>query len=216
MRFTLDDFAWYVIVTLRDSCIEGHLQSLRKYYPAIKVYVVDNNIGKYDISKICEKYGAEQIINDDLLPLTMNQIKHSPVLFQKHKVLCFSSDDVVVLDRGFIERSMAALNQGKEIVSFSTDADPVAYAYTENFFKDVGFNDKLLGKECTDTELVRRTRNRYAEFPSVGMFWRGDERGWHSKYVLNPHCGVFGKTEVNQQLEDLGINSGRETNRDTK
>jgi hypothetical protein len=202
--------AWYVISTLRDTCIGLHLEGLRKHYPQIPVFVINNSAGNLD--QICETYVANQIKNETILSLTVNQINVSKMLFEDYDVLCFSADDIMILDGGFIEKSVKLLDQGCEIVSFSTDQDPVAYCYTKKFFEEVGFNDKLLGKECTDTDLVRSVRNKYSSFPSVGEHWSSDSRGHFSKYVLNPHVGQFGKTEVNQQLEDVGVDSGVFTN----
>ena len=203
--YTIENVAWYCVVTLRDSCLEYHLESLRKYYPDLPVYVIDNNAGHYDIKPIAEKYKSTVLSNPTVLPLTVNQTDWSKELFKSHLVLCFSADDVHIFEGGFIEKSLDLLNQGAEIVSFSTERDPVAYLYTEKYFKDVGFNTNMPGKECTDTDLKQRVMQAYGNFPQVGEFWDVDANFWRSKYVGNPHQGIFGKDDVNEKLRQLNI-----------
>lgn len=210
---TIDQVAWYTVVTLRDSCLDSHLSSLRKYYPTLPVYVIDNNIGQYNISPIAEKHNATLLVNPMLRSLTENQTVWSKHLFELYPVLSFSSDDVQVLEGGFIEMALDKINSENEIVSYSTDRDPIAYMYTQKFFNDVGFNQQLLGKEDTDTDLIKRTRAHYGVLPSVGEFWRGDNDCWSSRFVMNPKVGMYGKTDVNRDLEKLGLDSGVNSNR---
>lgn len=210
---TIDQVAWYTVVTLRDSCLSSHLSSLRKYYPTLPVYVIDNNIGQFNIAPIAEQYNATVLVNTTLRSLTENQTLWSQHLFELYPLLSFSSDDIQILEGGFVELALDKINSSKEIVSFSTDRDPVAYMYTQKFFNDVGFNQLLLGKEDTDTDLIKRTRNHYGTLDSVGEFWRCDNDSWSSRFVMNPRLGVFGKTDVNRDLEKLGLDSGVHSNK---
>lgn len=209
----MKDLAWYCVVTLRDSCLDGHLRSLRTFYPNIPVYVIDNNDERYNIKDIAQRYSATVLTHKGILPLTVNQTKYSEQLFEMHKLLCFSSDDIEILHGGFIELAMDRVNQGSEIVSFATDRDPVAYMYTEQFFNTVGFNQQLLGKEDTDTDLKKRCHAQYGKLDSVGEYWNNDNNSWHSRYVKNPAVGVFGKNCVNAALSAAGIDSGVYSNR---
>lgn len=205
--FTSEQVAWYNVVTLRDAALGFHLESLRKYYPDIPVYTIDNNAGHYDIRPIAEKYQANLLANQEILPLTVNQTIWSKELFKSHSVLCFSADDIQILEGGFVEKGLDLINQGAEIVSFSTEHDAVAYMYTERYFTQVGFNTDMPGKEATDQDLRNRVTKAYGHFPQVGEYWQADENFWRSRYVGNPHLNKFGKDDVNQKLRDLGINS---------
>jgi hypothetical protein len=214
MKITIDQIAWYTVVTLRRSCLDSHLSSLRKHYPQLTVYVVDNNAEQYNIDDIAEKYNAKLLKNGkELLSLTENQQRWSEQLFKDYQALCFSSDDIQILEGGFIELALERLNQGKDITSFSTDGDPVAYMYNQRFFRELGFNQQLRGKEDTDTDLIKRTRAHYGSLDYVGEYWVNDDNSWRSRYVLNPRLGLYGKTDVNEDLESLGLDSGRLTNR---
>ena len=203
--YTIEHVAWYCVVTLRDSCLEHHLESLRKYYPDIPVYTIDNNAGHYDIKPIAERYNSTVLSNSSVLPLTINQTEWSKELFKSHPVLCFSADDVHIFEGGFIEKSLELINKDAEIVSFSTDGDPVAYMYTERYFNDVGFNIGMPGKERTDVDLRERVNKAYGVFPYVGEYWQPTEDCWRSRYVGNPHVGKFGKDDVNQKLDQMNI-----------
>lgn len=200
---TLDDVAWYSVVTLRDQCLEHNLSTLRTHYPQIPAYVVDNNIGLYSIKDTAAKYGAQVLTNQELLSLTVNQTVWSKRLFEKHPLLCFSSDDVIILEGGFIERALEKINQNCHLVSFATDRDPVAYMYDQTFFNELGFNTAIPGKEHTDIDLVNRVRAQWGTMESVGEYWQMNQIGWHSRYVLNPHLGQFNKTDVNVDLRKL-------------
>lgn len=214
MTITIDQIAWYTVVTLRDSCLNSHLSSLRTYYPDLTVYVIDNNAGQYNINDIAKKHNARVLSNgENLLSLTENQSIWSEYLFNQYAALCFSSDDIQILEGGFIELALSRLNQGQTICSFATDADPVAYMYNQQFFNELGFNQSLRGKEDTDTDLIKRTRACYGVLDSVGEYWVNKENSWHSRYVLNPRLGLYGKTDVNDDLERLGLDSGRTSNR---
>jgi hypothetical protein len=202
MNYTLADVGWYSISTLRDQSLEYHLASLRKFYPDITVYSVDNNIGRYDIRPVAEKYSSKILLNDTLLSLTVNQTKWSQELFKSHRLLCFSADDVTVFEGGFIERAIELVNAGAEIVSFATEQDPIAYIYTERYFRNVGFNIDMPGKERTDEDLRNRVVGAYGHFPQVGEYWRADPDFWRSRYVGNPHIGKFGKDDVNEKLQE--------------
>lgn len=208
MTYRLEDAAWYCVVTLRDSCLAAHLATVRKFYPTIPIYVIDNNDGRYSIDAIAAAHNATVLKHQGIKPLTTNQTEYSLQLFQQHKLLCFSSDDIEVLEGGFIELAIERINQGSEIVSFSTDADPVAYMYTEQFFRELGFNTALLGKEMTDRDLIKRCQARYGKLDSVGEYWREDRANWYSRYVKNPRVGEAGKNCVNQALSEIGIESG--------
>ena len=206
--YTIENAAWYSVVTLRDSCLDCHLQGLRKYYPDIPVYTVDNNVGQYDITSIAEKYKSTVLYNTSILPLTVTQTNWSPELFKSHSVLCFGSDDVQFFEGGFIEAGLNLINQGAEIVSFATGSDAIAYMYTEKYFTDVGFNIGMPGKEHTDQDLLRRVTAAYGHFPHVGEYWNDttDSTCWRSRYVGNPHPGNYGKDDVNEKLRQLNIN----------
>lgn len=203
--YTLNDVAWYSIVTLRDSCLEYHLQGLRRYYPDLIHYTIDNNAGRYDINPIANKYQSTVLSNIEILPLTVNQTIWSKELFKKHSVLCFSADDIQILDKGFIELSLEKINQGAEIVSFSTNVDAVAFMYTKNYLDKIGFNINMPGKEMTNNDLQARVETAYKHFPQVGEYWKEYEDGWRSKYVGNPNVGKFGKDCVNTKLNKLNI-----------
>jgi hypothetical protein len=203
--YTIDNVAWYSVVTLRDSCLGHHLKSLRQYYPQLAVYTVDNNVGHYDISSIAAEYRSQVLTNEEILPLTVTQTRWSPFLFKSHKILCFSADDIQIFEGGFIERAVELVNQGAEIVSFSTDQDPVAYMYTESYFNTVGFNIDMPGKERTDQDLRQRVIQAYGHFPQVGEYWRPNEVFWRSRYVGNPHLNHYGKDDVNEKLRKMNI-----------
>jgi hypothetical protein len=202
MNYTMADAGWYSISTLRDQSLEYHLSSLRKFYPDITVYSVDNNVGKYNIRPVAEKYHSKVLTNTNLMPLTVNQDRWSRELFTAHRLLCFSADDVTVFEGGFIERAIDVINAGAEIVSFATEQDPIAYIYTQRYFRDVGFNTSMPGKERTDLDLRNRVVGAYGHFPQVGEYWRADPDFWRSRYVGNPHIGKFGKDDVNEKLEE--------------
>jgi len=202
MNYTLADVGWYSISTLRDQSLEYHLASLRKFYPDVTVYSVDNNVGKYDIQPIAEKYHSKVLTNTYLMPLTVNQDTWSRELFTAHQLLCFSADDVTVFEGGFIERAIELVNAGAEIVSFATEQDPIAYIYTQQYFNTVGFNINMPGKERTDEDLRNRVISAYGHFPQVGEYWSADPDFWRSRYVGNPHIGKFGKDDVNEKLEE--------------
>jgi hypothetical protein len=202
MTYTIDDIAWYSISTLRDSSLEYHLSSLRKFYPDITVYSVDNNVGEYNIVPIAEKYGSTILPNSTLLSLTMNQDRWSRELFKSHKLLCFSADDVTIFEGGFVERAIELVNAGADIVSFATEQDPIAYIYTQQYFDTVGFNLDMAGKERTDIDLKNRVERAYGHFPQIGEYWRADPDFWRSRYVGNPHIGKYGKDDVNEKLEE--------------
>lgn len=209
-----NEYCWYTVVTLRDSCIKEHIDRVRKYYPAIEIYVVDNCAEFYNIESFLKDYKNIKVIKNDIIyPLTFIQNIVSELLFKNYNNLFFASDDVMMLEGGFIEKSLEKIKNGAKIVSLSTDEDPIAYVYNEDFFKEVGFNLKLYGKECTDTDLIKRVKSKYSSFESIGGFWTNDQNGWRSKYCLNPHVGKHGKTEVNQQLENLNLESGRIINK---
>lgn len=203
--YTLNDVAWYSIVTLRDSCLEYHLQGLRQYYPNLVHYTIDNNAGRYNINDIADKHGSIVLTNETILPLTVNQTIWSKELFKKHPILCFSSDDIQILDGGFIELSLEKINQGNEIVSFSTNVDAVAFMYIENYLSKVGFNTHMPGKEMTNNDLQARVETAYQNFPHVGEYWKEYNDGWRSKYVGNPNVGRFGKDCVNTKLKNLNM-----------
>jgi len=207
--YTIENVAWYSIVTLRDTALENHLKELRKYYPDITVYTIDNNAGHYNIVPIAERYKSTVLTNTSILPLTINQTEWSKKLFKSHSVLCFSSDDVQIFEGGFIEKGLELINQGAEIVSFSGGEiqDPVAYMYTEKYFTDVGFNTSMPGKERTDEDLRNRVTQAYGNFPRIGEYWRNDvwEDGWRSRYVGNPHLDRCGKDDVNHKLSQMNI-----------
>ena len=210
-NYTFNDIAWYTVVTLRDSCLNNHLNSLKSYYPNLHTYIIDNNGEQFNLNPITSKYPLNTVLsnNKTIKPLTINQIEYSKILFEKHKILCFSADDILILEHGFIEKALEKINLGAHIVSFSTDLDPVAYMYTEEFFNTVGFNPNLKGKESTDRDLIKRTKQYYGKLDFIGEFWREDNNhSWYSKYVLNPAVGILGKTDVNMDLEKLGIPSG--------
>ena len=208
--YTIENVAWYSVVTLRDTALENHLQGLRKFYPDLPVYTIDNNAGHYDISPIAERYNTKVLVNETTqpLPLTITQDNWSKELFKKHKVLCFSSDDIQIFEGGFIEKSLDLINQGDEIVSFSTERDAVAYMYTERYFKDVGFEITKPGKEYTGAHFLNAmVMNAYGKFPQVGEYWRWqqDIGCWRSRYVGNPAVGILGKDCVNEKLHDMGL-----------
>jgi hypothetical protein len=205
--YTIENVGWYSIVTLRDSCLGHHLESLRKYYPNIPAYVIDNNAGNYDIRPIAEKYKTTVLSNQTVMPLTINQTNWSTELFKSHSILCFSADDITIFEGGFIEKSLDLINQGAEIVSFSTAVDAVAYMYTKKYFTDVGFNISMPGKEMTNLDLQKRVEKAYEKFPHIGEYWRNSEDHWRSRYVGNPHLNKFGKDDVNQKLDKLNIAS---------
>ena len=206
--YSIENVAWYCVVTLRDSCLEYHLQSLRKFYPDLKVYVLDNNAGPYNITPIAEKYNCAVLANTGThpLPLTVTQDSWSKELFKSHSVLCFSADDIQIFEGGFIERSLDLLNQGSDIVSFATERDAVAYMYNEKYFTNVGFNVNMPGKEATDQDLKHRVITTYGTFPHVGEYWQSDTDFWRSRYVGNPHMDKFGKDDVNKKLGQMNIN----------
>ena len=203
--YTINNVAWYSISTLRDSCLEYHLQSLRKFYPTIPVYSINNNAGHYDIRPIAEKYKSNILSNSDILPLTVNQTTWSEKLFLSHQLLCFSADDILIFEGGFIEKSIDLINNGAEIVSFATAQDPIAYMYTEKYFQNIGFNINMPGKEGTDKDLRNRVNKAYRNFPQVGEYWRADPDFWRSRYVGNPHIEKFGKDDVNKKLKQMNI-----------
>jgi hypothetical protein len=208
--YSIEDVAWYSVVTLRDTALEHHLKGLRKFYPSLSVYTIDNNAGHYDISPIAERYNVKVLVNETTqpLPLTITQDNWSKELFKKHKVLCFSSDDIQIFEGGFIEKSLDLINQGDEIVSFSTNRDAVAYMYTERYFKDVGFEITKPGKEYTGAEFLEAmVMKAYGKFPQVGEYWRWEQDigCWCSRYVGNPGVGIFGKDNVNEKLRDMGL-----------
>jgi hypothetical protein len=205
--FTIEQVAWYTVVTLRDSCLGFHLASLREFYPDIPVYTIDNNVGYYgyNIAPIAEKYNSKILTNSEILPLTVNQTLWSKEMFKSHSVLCFSADDIQIFEGGFIEKGLDLINQGAEIVSFSTELDAVAYMYTERYFTDVGFNINMPGKEATDRDLKNRVTTAYGHFPRVGEYWQADENFWRSRYVGNPHLNKFGKDNVTEKLREMGI-----------
>lgn len=203
--YTIHNIAWYSVVTLRDACLEYHLKGLRQYYPNIVHYTIDNNAGHYNINPIAEKYQSIVLTNETILPLTVNQNIWSKELFKKHSILCFSADDILILDKGFIELGLDKINQGAEIVSFSTNVDAIAFMYTENYFNNVGFNTGMPGKEMTNLDLQLRVEKAYKNFPQIGEYWKEYEDGWRSKYVGNPHVGKFEKDDVNFKLKKLNI-----------
>ena len=206
----LKDVAWYCIVTLRDGCIEWHLERVRLFYPDIKVYVIDNNLHYFDISAKCEPFNVHIIKNTEILGVTQNQHRHSPFMFLEHKALAFSSDDIYIFEGGFIEKSLELINKGREIVSFGTDRDPVAYLYTQKYYNEVGFDNNLIGKETSLDSLLSRTKKQYGRFDSVGEYWKDcqdpnsfDFNFWRSRYVGNPHLGKLNKTDVNINLQQI-------------
>jgi len=205
--YTLKDAAWYTVVTLRDSCLHYHLSSLRQHYPTIPCYVVDNNAGHYDISPIAAEHNCTVLTNTDPqpIPLTVNQTQWSTHLFKSHAVLCFSADDIHVFEGQFIERALDIINTGVDIVSFATDVDAVAYMYTENYFKQVGFNVNMPGKEHTNIDLLSRVKQHYGNFHHIGEYWGPNADFWRSRYVGNPHMGRYGKDDVNAKLHQMNI-----------
>ena len=70
------------------------------------------------------------------------------------------------------------------------------------YFKEIGFNTSMPGKERTDEDLRNRVISAYGHFPQVGEYWSADPDFWRSRYVGNPHIGKFGKDDVNKKLEE--------------
>jgi hypothetical protein len=209
----LKNIAWYAVVTLRDTCIGWHLERLRKFYPDIAVFVIDNNIGKFDIQPICKDYNVTILKNDSIKSITQNHNFWGGKLLEQFNALAFSSDDIYIFEGGFLEKSLDLINNhNKQIVSFGTDRDPVAYLYTKQYYDEVSFNNSLNGKESSLDDLLNRTKAKYNEFPSIGEYWTDhhdltnfNSKFWRSRYVGNPHEGQMGKDDVNRKLRDLGL-----------
>jgi hypothetical protein len=190
-------------------------------YPSIDVYVIDNCGKEGDLGPIEHKSRVCDLIKTDgIHPLTYNQTCVSKTLFGKgYDYLIYAADDVIFKQNGFIEEAVLLFitNPNHHIISFATDQDPVAFIYDSTFFKEVGFNLSLKGKECTDNDLVYRVKLAYGSFPYIGEYWKpiGDGIGWESKYLEHAKGRMEGgeKEDVNKKLEKLGIDSGIKGNK---
>lgn len=208
-------FCWYTVVTLRDSCIEGFIDSFRKYYPNVDLCIVDNcadHLSIFDYLTKTDKLDDKIRFykNDKIDHLTVLQNKISKELFEEYDILGFSSDDIRFQEGGFLEKACGLLyNGGHEFVSLTTPRDACAYIYSKTFWEGFKFNENLKGKECTDNDLTIRID----PMKHIGEYWRPGDDGWTSRYVLNPYVHKLGKDDVNDSLEKLGIDSGRNSNK---
>jgi hypothetical protein len=216
VMYTIDDVCWYVIVTLRDDFILRCVESFRRFYPRVQLLIVDNCGEELDVSKIVPEDDCTKVIKFSkklINSLTHNQNVISYVFLNKHKLMGFSADDVVFIRGGFIEAAIELLNDEAEIVSLATDQDPVAYVYSKEFYDKVGFNMKLMGKERTDVDIVRRTKAAYGKFWHVGENWfrYGGTGGgdWRSKYVHH----ICWDQCVTKKLSERGIPDGMDNPR---
>lgn len=226
--YRLDDIAAFTIVTLRQNHWQSHRDSIKKFYDNIRYHIVINGIDYRDFlfDDLLHQpaprhldwatiYGSDTryiIETKNIYPLNFLLNRVGNILFKYNDILLFAADDVEYIAPGFLEEGLELINNGATIVSLATSKDSgVAFMFTEQLIKDIGpFNEKLLGKECTDNDLENRVKNYYGDFPSIGRFWFPEpEHGWISKYIKHPH-----KSDINERLEELGIDSGSTTNKD--
>ena len=104
------------------------------FYTNLPVFIIDN-CGKYkNLGKMEEFKDLPvkfiKLNNKNPIPLTKIQWLIGLDLFCEYEALIFSADDIVFTNPGFVEKALRMLNNGDQIVSLSTDKDPVAYLYT--------------------------------------------------------------------------------------
>jgi hypothetical protein len=173
--------------------------------------IVDNCTQYYNIEKALKPanhHNVTFIKNDKIEPLTRIQ----SVVTVKADLLGydyfgFSSDDVVFLADGFVEEAIEKMEKTNiPICSLTTARDPVAYIYKPVFYKHVGWDLRLKGKEATDVSLRQRVRKCYGRFPHIGKYWKLFPGGdWKSYYI---HHFQMNEQNLNEELKKLGISAG--------
>jgi hypothetical protein len=192
------DYTLFVVVTNRDVFLKKCVESFKRFYPSIRVTVIDNS-GTGQFEGLARGLYLEVQVNDRLKSVTENQnwiLDHC-----RTKYFVFAADDILFLAPGFLEEAVALHGKGFELVSLGVD-DPCAFSMITSAKPRIGrFNEALLGKEKTDMDIKERCEKVYGFLPSVGGFWRYTSVGWESKYIHHPHD----KPDVNQFLIKRGL-----------
>jgi hypothetical protein len=199
---TSSDYTLFIVVTNRDIFLKECMDSFRRFYPGLKIVLIDNS-GSGHFKLIGKSLGLEVQANDHIKAVTENQnwiLDHC-----KTKYFVFSADDIVFLQKGFLEDALALHQKGFELVSFGVD-DPCAFSMPASSNPKIGrFNVALSGKEKTDLDIKARCEAVYGFLPSIGGYWRETDTFWESKYIKHYRF----KPDVNNFLKERGMAAGQ-------